>query len=78
MKTVYRVLQEAIAHNLGCGDCTMMAEWRTASVQKPGKCRISESYIFCPVTGEYVYDYEAPCKQAMYLFVDGELEDEVG
>ena len=67
-------VRRATADLLGCGDCTMLAQWRTASIQKPAKCKLDEKYICCPVTGEMPYDWEEFGREAKYLLVDSEEE----
>lgn len=63
--------KKALAKELGCGDCTMASDWRTASVQKPGFCKMNEKFVYCPIFGEMPYEWEKFCRKAQYYFVDG-------
>ena len=74
MESVMHRVRRLTAEALGCDDCTMLVEWRTASVQKPHKCKLNELFINCPVTGEMPYDWEKCDKELRYMFFDNEGE----
>lgn len=69
-KMFMRICQDALADDLGCGDCTMREEWRTASIQKPEECRLDNRNIFCPIYGEMPYKWDKIYKKYHYTLVD--------
>lgn len=75
MELLMNKIRRVAAESLGCGNCTMLAGWRTASVQKPRKCAISEYYICCPITGEMPQDWEEVERKVRYVFVDSEVDE---
>ena len=60
----------AMKKELGCDGCTMGADWITASVQKPGFCKMNEKFVYCPIFGEMPYEWDKFEKKARYCFVD--------
>lgn len=75
MKSVMRRTREIAAEALGCGDCTMMAVWRTNAIQKPAKCALDERFVHCPITGEMPYDWERANKKLMFMFIEEDGDD---
>jgi len=63
-------VQKLTAEHIGCGDCTMLEDWCTTTVQKPSKCPLNDCYIYCPVTGKMPGDYEKAAREMRYLYVD--------
>ena len=70
MESLMRNIRRIAAAEIGCGDCTMMADWRTSSVQKPLKCKLNDMFVHCPITGEMPYDWELCDRKARYMFVE--------
>ena len=65
-------IKKLAAKSLGCGDCTMLEPWCVATSQRPQKCKLSELYVYCPVTGKMPSDWKKIDQETTYLFVDDE------
>lgn len=58
MLSAIQYTYEKLGEHYGCGDCTMLAYWRTSKSQKPNECKLNRSYQHCPITGEKTGWYE--------------------
>lgn len=68
-KRITRFLQDAVAIDRNCGECTMRETWRTASSQKPRFCKLDQQNIFCPIYGEMLLEWEEFWKTYYYAFM---------
>ena len=76
MISLFRKVIRLTSEHLGCGDCTMLASWRTAAIQKPHKCKLGEFYAYCPMTGELLYDWELVRRELLHVYVDEDSKTE--
>ena len=72
--SLFRELQLLDAEALGCGDCTMLASWNISVSQRPKNCPHDDKFIFCPVTGLELAEWNKIKLQSQFKYIESRYE----